>query len=93
MQQMECDVSQINDDPKPWHLTACSTEMSTQDTSLNVAAGPLGQSLDSEGNPGCSSPGLVGLEGKSTGDGAKIVENRTLKEASFPACSTGICAG
>ena len=91
--EMESDVSQINDHPKPWHLTACSTELSTQDTSLNVAARALGSSPDSEGNPGCTSPGLVCFEGTSTGTWAKIVEQRALKEASIPACSTGICGG
>ena len=70
---MECDVSQICDHQKTWHLTACSTEVRTQDTSVNVAAVPLGQAADSEGNPGCTSPGLVGLEGKSTVACANIV--------------------
>ena len=89
--EMECDVSQINDQPKPWHLPACSTEVSTQDTSLNVAARPLGYSPDSEGNPHCTNHGLVCFEGKSMGTWAKIVEERALKEASIPACSTGNC--
>ena len=85
MQQVECDVSQINDHPKTWHLTACSTEKRTQDTSRNVAVGPLGYSLDCKGNPGCTSPGLLGLEGKSTRACAKVVEKRDLKEASVSA--------